>query len=67
MSPTELRSLLRKACAAAGSQRSWAHAHGVSTAYVSDVLAGRREPGPTILEALGVTRSVSYARRAANS
>lgn len=54
--------MLRDACASAGSQVAWAIANGVSTAYVSDVLSGRREPGTKMLAALGLARSVCYAR-----
>jgi hypothetical protein len=38
----------------AGSQREWARKVGVSEAYLSDVLLRRREPGPAILEPLGI-------------
>ncbi len=33
---------------------------GVSPSYLSDVLAGRREPGPKILAALGLSRRPAY-------
>jgi hypothetical protein len=39
-------------------QSTWARAHGISAAYVNDVLAGRRAPGRKVLAALGLT--VSY-------
>ena len=45
-----------------GSQASWAKAHGVSPAYLSDVLNGRREPGEAILNALGLTRVAVYQK-----
>ena len=32
----------------------------VSPAYLSDVLAGRREPGPKLLRALGLERRTVY-------
>lgn len=41
-------------------QASWAKANGISPAYVSDVIQGRREPGEKILKALGLKRVVSY-------
>jgi len=41
-------------------QAAWAKANGVSPAYVSDVIQGRREPGEKILKALGLKRVVSY-------
>lgn len=62
MTHTQMIELLRDACANAGSQVAWATANGVSAAYVSDVLGGRREPGAKILAALGLTRSVCYTR-----
>ena len=33
---------------------------GVSTQYLGDVLAGKREPGKTILDALKLERMVMY-------
>lgn len=54
---------LKRVSAAAGSQRQWALAHGISPAYVTDVLMLRREPGPLILHALGLERVVTYHRK----
>lgn len=51
---------LRKECRAAGGQKAWAEAHGVSPQYVNDVLHARREPGESILRALGLRRVVTY-------
>lgn len=42
------------------SQAAWAKKHGLSPAYVSDVINGRRDPGKAILEALGLERVVTY-------
>ena len=36
----------------AGSLRKWAYAADASPAYVSDVMLGKRDPGPKILAAL---------------
>lgn len=58
----EVRALLRAACDNAGGQNAWARAHGVSNAYVSDVLLGRREPGPAICGALALTVITRYER-----
>lgn len=52
---------LRKQSQARGSQRALAKYLGVSPAYLSDVLKGRREPGPKILDALGMTKRTVYA------
>ena len=60
ISTTEMRRLLREACKAAGSQRAWAKAKGMSDAYISDCLAGRREPGESIAKALGYRPVTMY-------
>lgn len=59
-----IRSLLREACDEAGSQKAWAESHGLSGSYVTDVLQGRRDPGQSILEALGYERLVGYRKKA---
>lgn len=51
---------LSAACKAAGSQRAWAEKNGVSPAYVCDVINARRDPGQSILNALGLVRVVRY-------
>jgi hypothetical protein len=53
---------LKRAAARHGSQRRWALAHNLSPQYVTDVLQGRRDPGPGILDALGLVRVVAYYR-----
>lgn len=62
MSADKVRDMLRAACEAAGSQKAWAAANRVSTAYTNDVLTGRREPGDAICAALGVCRVVAYRK-----
>jgi hypothetical protein len=62
MTREQLLIFLRAECAKEGSQKDWAKAHGMSAVYVSDVLAGRREPAGKLLEALGVERVISYRR-----
>lgn len=37
-----------------------ARALGISPTYLSDVMCGRRKPGPKILKALGLKRIVTY-------
>lgn len=37
----------------------------VSSAYLSDVMNGNREPGPKILDALGLERVVTYRTKRA--
>lgn len=40
-----------------GSQQRAATALGISLVYVNDLLHGRRQPGPTVLKALGFRKS----------
>lgn len=44
------------------SQAACAKALGISPAYLSDILQLRRDPGPTVLKALGFERRVIYVR-----
>ena len=46
----------RKRIAKAGSLRAWAREIGASAAYVSDVMLGKRDPGPKILAALKIEK-----------
>jgi hypothetical protein len=59
----QVRNLLRAACNKAGAQRTWAKKAGLSTAYVSDVLAGKRMPGRKVLAALGIKATLTYHKR----
>jgi len=59
MDPIEI---LRERCAKA-SQVAVARELGVSPAYISDILQLRREPGPKVLDALGLEREVRYRRK----
>lgn len=52
----DVRARLSRAIREAGSQRAFATLAGVSPAYVSDVVAGRRAPGASILAALDLVR-----------
>jgi hypothetical protein len=54
---------LKAACKDAGGQTAWGAAHGVSGAYVHDCVRGRRDPGESILRALGLQREVRYIPR----
>jgi DNA-binding transcriptional regulator YdaS (Cro superfamily) len=51
---------LRRRCEAAGGQSAWAAEAGVASQYVSDVVRGRREPGPRIIAGLGLRREVRF-------
>jgi hypothetical protein len=55
---------LAAACKSAGGQKAWADKHSISGSYVSDVLHSRREPGDSILKALGLVRVVRYRAKA---
>lgn len=52
--------LLAKSVEDAGSQAHWCVANQVSTAYLSDVLNRRRDPGKKILDVLGLESVVFY-------
>lgn len=43
-----------------GGISGWAKRRGISPAYVTDVLHGRREPGKKICDALGFRRVIAY-------
>lgn len=58
MTAEQVRLILLAKCA--GNQKAWAEKNGVSPQYVCDVLMGRREPGESILNALGLRRLVFY-------
>lgn len=45
-----------------GNQSAWAAQHGISAAYVSDVLNGRRVPGDKITRALGLEKALLWRR-----
>lgn len=51
---------LAQSVAAGGNQLSWCKQNGISPAYLSDVLSGRRDPGPKILDALGLEPVTLY-------
>jgi hypothetical protein len=59
----ELLDLLRRECAKAGGQKPWAAWAGISEPILSDTLNGRRDPGRTILRALGYTKITTVAYR----
>jgi hypothetical protein len=60
MNESEVRIKLAEACKQAGSQRKLAVLAGLSAPYIHDVIHGRREPGHSILRALGLRKIVSY-------
>ncbi len=54
--------MLKDRCAAL-SQIKVARELKISAAYLNDVLQGRKDPGPKILEALGLDRRIEYFKR----
>jgi hypothetical protein len=63
MTEQQVIDALRTYCKRAGSQATVAKQASVSETYLSDVLKGRRTPGPKVLGLLGLYRQpVSYGR-----
>jgi transcriptional regulator with XRE-family HTH domain len=60
MTKQQLLKLLWKKVDEAGSQKQLAEQFKISPAYLNDVLNERREPGKSILDALGIKKVVSY-------
>jgi len=60
LKPLDVYAMLRQSCRDAGGQSAFARKHGVTAAYVSDVLNGRQDPGPALLKAIGVRKVVRY-------
>lgn len=54
MTADDVRIMLKEACNEAGSIRAWSREHDLSAAYISDIIVGRREPGPSVLSILGL-------------
>ena len=61
MTKPQLLAHVEAAIRQAGSAKNLADQWGVSPAYISDVRAGKREPGPAILRNLGLSATTSYA------
>ena len=55
---------LKKLVTQCGSQRGAANFIGVSDAYLSDMLKGRRGIGPKVLEKLGLSKVIVHNRAA---
>jgi len=58
------RAELDKAIKRLGSQTAVAEMAGVSIAYINDIKQGRRDPGKSVLDALGLEKVVTYKRKA---
>lgn len=55
-----VRLRLQKQVNVAGGQTAWAKRHGVSLAYVNDVLQSRRLPGDKITDAMGLEKALLW-------
>jgi predicted transcriptional regulator len=54
--------ILRKRCAGK-EQSAVAVELGISPQYMTDLLKGRREAGPLVLDALGLEKLITYRRK----
>lgn len=59
--------VIRRTAKEAGTQTVLAERLGISSAYLSDVLNGRKDPGESILAPLGLERVVTYRRKRAEA
>ncbi len=59
MTESDVIDLVRSEVARAGSMRELSRQWNVSCAYISDLIRGRRVPGPAILDPLGLERRVT--------
>lgn len=60
LSEREVIERLREACRVAGNQAAFAKLHGLTPAYVGDVIHGRRQLADKILRAIGIEKVVTY-------
>jgi|LakMenE01Jun11ns_1017448.scaffolds.fasta_scaffold8938381_2 hypothetical protein len=60
MDKAEFLQYLNKLVDEAGTQKALAEKLGINQAYLSDILAERRDPADKILTALGMERVVTY-------
>jgi DNA-binding transcriptional regulator YdaS (Cro superfamily) len=63
MTHTQLMKLIRSKCSE-DTQLAYAKELGVSPSYLCDILKGRREIGPKVLERMGMERVIQYRRLA---
>lgn len=62
MSAVAFHAILARTVAKYGTQAAAADALGVSPAYLSDLMQGKREPGPKVLHALGLEKVTTYRK-----
>jgi DNA-binding transcriptional regulator YdaS (Cro superfamily) len=46
-----------------GGQTAWANRHGISVAYVNDIVMGRKSISPRVARMIGYERRTIYQRR----
>lgn len=65
MSEADVRKLVQAAIDKAPSLRHLAKEWGITPSYLCDIRLGRRAPGPPVLDALGLERTVvvTYRKR----
>ena len=63
MNKDDVNKLFKSYVETAGSQASAARQLGVSAQHVADILRGRREPGPRVLDALGIERTIEFRQK----
>ncbi len=59
LNKTELLQLMRKK-QGSRTAKEYAEELGISAVYLSDIYAGRRDPGPAVLDALQLERDIVY-------
>lgn len=62
MTEADLLQKMRKDVEKAGSMRKYAIKVGVTVAYISDILAGKRHPGPSIAKHYGLSVERTFVR-----
>lgn len=64
LTEAEVVEMLREAVDKAGSQTAFCRESGLSTTYVSEILAGKMQPGEKLARALGITMRRNFYRSA---
>jgi hypothetical protein len=62
MTKAQVLDRIEAAIKSAGSAQALADDWKVSASYLSDVRAGKRQPGPSILSKMGLTATPTYSR-----
>jgi transcriptional regulator with XRE-family HTH domain len=63
MNKTDMAEHIRQAVLKAGSQSAFARQCNVTRSYIHDLIQGRRDPGPKILDILGIEKVVTVSYR----